>query len=118
MKSEHIDAEEAAVVQRLLAGLVGVVCRFPWLVLAAGLGLCALAVHAACTRLEYHTQRSDLVSPHKDYQRRWRQYLAEFGDDDDIVVVVKGADRGEMRRALDALAARVGQQPQYFDRLF
>jgi hopanoid biosynthesis associated RND transporter like protein HpnN len=70
------------------------------------------------TRLEYRTQRSDLISPNKDYQQRWRQYLAEFGNDDDIVVVVQGTARPRMQRALDALAAAVGRQPDRFDRLF
>ncbi|TMQ29440.1 MAG: hypothetical protein E6K70_25680, partial [Planctomycetota bacterium] len=64
------------------------------------------------------TQRSDLISPNKDYHKRWREYLAEFGNDDDIVVVVKGSDRKRMEEALDLLAKRVQDQPALFDRLF
>jgi hopanoid biosynthesis associated RND transporter like protein HpnN len=117
MNPEQVHAD-TKIVPRLLVGLVTVVCRHPWLVLTAALVTCALSTYASYTRLEYRTQRSDLVSPDKDYQQRWRQYLAEFGDDDDMVVVVQGADRRQMERALDSLAAEVQKQPALFDRLF
>src|SRR6185437_16604405 len=48
----------------------------------------------------------------------WRDYLAEFGDDDDIVDVVKGEDRPRMEKALEALAPQVQAKPELFDRLF
>jgi hopanoid biosynthesis associated RND transporter like protein HpnN len=118
MRTEREQAHEATAVQRLLAGLVGVVCRFPRTVLIVALVLCGLSVYAACTRLEYHTSRNDLVSPHKAYQQRWNNYLAEFGDDDDMVVVIKGPDRAAMQEALEQIAAGVGRQPEHFDRLF
>lgn len=118
MKPEQIRDQGATLVHRLLGGLVIAVCRYPRLVLVTSLILCALSIYAAVTRLEYHTQRSDLIDPHKDCQERWRRYLAEFGDDDDIVVVVKGGDRNRMKAALDTLAVEVGKQPKRFDRLF
>ena len=118
MSAEQVPTGEATAVQRLLVGLVTVVCRRPWLVLAAALALSAVSLYAFCTRLEYRTRRTDLVNPDKDYQRRWQQYLAEFGNDDDMVVVVQGSDRGRMKAALDDLGARVRAQPGRFDRLF
>jgi len=118
MRTEREEAQRTNVVQRLLAALVGTVCRFPRTVLAVAAVLCGLSLYTAWTRLEYHTSRSDLLSPHKDYQRRWNSYLAEFGDDDDMVVVIKGQDRPEMQRALERIAAGVGREPESFDRLF
>lgn len=118
MKSEQGHSHEAALIPRLLVGLVSFVCRHPRWVLASGLLLAALSAYASYTHIEYRTQRSDLVSPRKEYQQRWRQYLAEFGDDDDIVVVVQGGDRPRMEQTLDALADRVRRQPELFDRLF
>jgi hopanoid biosynthesis associated RND transporter like protein HpnN len=70
------------------------------------------------TRLEYRTQRSDLMNPKKDYQKRWHAYLREFGDDDDMVVVVEGSDRARMRAALESLADGVRGNTAVFDRLF
>jgi hopanoid biosynthesis associated RND transporter like protein HpnN len=101
-----------------MGGLVRAVCAWPRTVLVISLALCGVSLYLAMTRLEYHTQRSDLVDPHKDVQERWRRYLAEFGDDDDIVVVVKGSDKNRMKAALDALAVEVGKQPKRFEQLF
>jgi hopanoid biosynthesis associated RND transporter like protein HpnN len=118
MNAEPDQAKEATLVQRLLVGLVTVVCHCPRLVLAVAALLSALSLYVFCTRLEYRTQRTDLVNSNKDYQRRWQQYLAEFGNDEDMVVVVEGADRDRMKAALEALAAGVRAQPERFDRLF
>ncbi len=105
-------------VQRFLRSLVSLVCQYPRLVLLISTGLCALSIFAACTRLQYLTSRSDLISPRKDYQQRWQKYLAEFGDDDDIVAVIKGHDRNHMVAALEEIAAGVGEHADLLDRLF
>jgi hopanoid biosynthesis associated RND transporter like protein HpnN len=117
MMPEQPDSEAGTVAHRLLARLVSGVCRRPRTVLVLSLLVAGLSVFSL-RFLEYRTQRSDLISPNKDSQKRWRQYLAEFGNDDDIVVVVKGHDRPQMQQALDALADKVRQQPALFDRLF
>jgi hopanoid biosynthesis associated RND transporter like protein HpnN len=117
MKAEQAHGH-SPILQRFLVGLITGACRWPKGVLAIALLLGAASLYAAWTRLEYHTQRNDLISPHKDYQQRWQKYLAEFGDDDDIVVVVKGRDRARMQQALEALAREIQQQPENFDRLF
>src|SRR5262245_40484571 len=118
MNPAQVSAKEAAPVRRLLVALVSTVCHFPRTVLAVSLALCVLSLVAAATRLQYHTQRNDLISADKDYQQRWRRYLDEFGDDDDIVVVVRGSDRARMNAALEQMAARVREKPELFDRLF
>jgi predicted RND superfamily exporter protein len=117
MKAEQAQGH-SPILQRFLVGLIALACRWPRAVLATVLLLGAASLYAAGTRLEYHTQRDDLISPHKDCQQRWQQYLAEFGDDNDIVVVVKGRERGRMEQALEALAKEIQEQPKYFDRLF
>src|SRR5262249_12747922 len=53
-----------------------------------------------------------------DHQKRWQRFVEEFGDDDDMVVVVKGKKPERMQDALEAIAAKVQEQPGYFDRLF
>src|SRR6516165_7048396 len=112
------ETEEASFFRRSLIRLVSAVCRFPRLVLFLALLGCAISLYASGTLLQYHTERSDLVNPHKIYQQRWREYLEEFGDDDDIVVVVQGDNRPQMEEALEALASEIGRQGSQFDRLF
>src|SRR5262245_48152979 len=117
MTSDHA-THGGGLVRRFLVALVGTVCRFPRTVLLISLALCALSIAAAATRLQYHTQRNDLISADKDYQQRWRRYLDEFGDDDDVVVVVRGTDRERMKAALEVVAAKIKEKPELFDRLF
>jgi hopanoid biosynthesis associated RND transporter like protein HpnN len=118
MVPEPTSAHEHSAVRRLLGGLVSLVCRYPRTVLLLSLALAGLSLWAAATRLQYKTQRNDLIGADKEYQQRWHAYLHEFGDDDDIVVVVKGSDRPRMEQALEAVAAGVRGQPELFDRLF
>jgi hopanoid biosynthesis associated RND transporter like protein HpnN len=121
MKSEQVHGAHVSFQQRIMIGLVTGACRWPRTVLALVLSLGACSIYLASTRLEYHTQRSDLINPHKDYQQRWLKYLNEFGDDDDIVIVVKGSEPAHherMQQALDLVAERIRGQPDRFDRLF
>jgi hopanoid biosynthesis associated RND transporter like protein HpnN len=118
MRTEHQGHSQAPPFERLLGGLVGLVCRRPWTVLALSVVLCAACMALSSTRLQFQTQRSDLLSPTKDYVQRWQKYVSEFGDDDDIVVLVQGNDRAKMQAALEDIAAQIAQQPQLFDRLF
>jgi hopanoid biosynthesis associated RND transporter like protein HpnN len=105
-------------VRRFLLALVGTACDHPRLVLGLSLGLCVASALASLFCLQYHTSRNDLISARKDCQQRWQKYLAEFGDDDDIVFVVQGGDRARMKQALDHVAAGLAGQPKLFDRIF
>src|SRR5687768_13306525 len=90
-----------------LAALVAAVGRRPWAVLAACLAGVVAAGWVAATRLEYHTQRNDLLAAEKDCQKRWHRYLDAFGDDDDLVAVIRGDDPGRMKAAADAVAGKL-----------
>src|SRR5947199_2104875 len=103
---------------RLLVSFVDACCRWRWTVVFISFVIAAVSATVFYTRLEYRTQRSDLMNPHKDYQERWRAYLREFGDDDDMVVVVEGTDHDRMTAALEHLADEVRLRPQQFERLF
>jgi hypothetical protein len=118
MDPEQVHAKEATIAHRLLAGMVAFVARWPRLVLAFALVLCVLSLYLFFTRVEYKSQRDDLIASHKDVRQRWQGYLDEFGKDEDMVVVVQGGDRAAMVAALEALARRVQQHPAQFDRLF
>ena len=118
MAAEHGTSQEQGLLSRLLTAWVAGVCKRPWLVLAISLLVAVFSVYFACAHLEYQTQRNDLISPTKDYYKRWQQVVAEFGDDDDMVVVLQGTDQEKMKSALEELAGLVQKQPDRFDRLF
>ncbi len=102
----------------LVAGIAGFGCRRPWLVLLATALSCVVCLVYTGMSLTYQTHRNDLIGKNKDYYQRWQQYVAEFGDDDDMVVVVEGQDRGRMIAALTHLAGQIDGRPELFDRLF
>src|SRR5258708_35467847 len=108
---------ETALMPRLLAALAGFGFRRPWLVLAITTVSCAVAVWYTAENLTYLTHRNDLIGKNKDYYKRWDQYVREFGDDDDMVVVVRGPDRAHIVEALEHLAREIEKQPELFDRL-
>lgn len=114
------DPTTPPLVPRLLAALVGCVCRAPRLILCLTAVSLALCAWLACTRLQYRTQRDEMISPTKEVQQRWRAYLQEFGQDDDMVVVVQGdsSARPQMIEAIETLAGRIRAQPETFDRIF
>ena len=42
----------------------------------------------AAKHLGYKVSRVDLLDPESEYNKLWIDYIAEFGDDDDAVIVV------------------------------
>lgn len=117
-QAERENADGAGWLASALAWWVAVVCRRPRLFLGGSLLLVALSIAFAWAHLKYQTQRDDLLSPHKDFYKRWQQYVREFGEDDDMVVVVQGDRQARMKKALDELAGRIAADPNHFNRLF
>jgi uncharacterized protein len=116
MRAEH--EPETAIIPRLIAGIASCSFRRPWIVLFLTALSCGLAIWYVCTHLTYEIHRNDLIGKNRDYYKRWDQYVREFGDDDDMVVVVQGANRERMVAALENLAGEIGKRPELFDRLF
>lgn len=60
----------------------------------------------------------DLLDPSSNYNRLWIDYIAEFGEDDDAVVVVEGSSRDEVVRVLADLSKELLQDTRSFARCF
>ncbi len=118
MSTEQRQKDEVSVIPRILLGIVNTSYRYPRFVLALAALLMGLSIYLAWARLTFHTERRDLVSSRKDYQQRWQQYVDEFGDDDDMVVVVKGNNSERMKESLEKLALKLKSKPDLFDRVF
>ena len=68
--------------------------------LAAPVAVTVVAVLSAVTagvytagNLGYKVSRLDLLDPKNEYNRLWIEYIAEFGEDDDAVIVVEGPSK-------------------------
>ena len=111
MRPDQEHTPEADWLPRIVAACVGVGCRRPWLVLCLTFLSCAACAWYTWNHLVYQTHRNDLISQNKDYLKRWQQYIDEFGDDEDLVVVVQGTNRRRMEMALEDLAGDVAARP-------
>jgi hypothetical protein len=64
--------------------------------------------------LGYKVSRVDLLDPKSDYNKLWIDYIREFGEDDDAVVVVEGPTRERVVKVLEELSREVAQDGERF----
>ena len=73
----------------------------------------ASGVYAA-KHLGYKVSRVDLLDTESEYNKLWIDYIAEFGDDDDAVIVVEGPNREDVIRVLEEVSQEAGRQDTLF----
>ena len=113
-----MSAEDAPAKRSFLAGplmaCTRLALRFPVATLALAAALTVVSLAYTQANLGYRTSRMDLVNPNNDYNRLWTEYINEFGEDDDAVVVVEGASREQVVPVLQEIAGLLARE----DRLF
>src|SRR5262245_23010415 len=100
--------------ERPLLLLTSPALRFPRATLAVAVGLALLCAVYSCRNLGYRSSRLDLLNPKSPYNRLWIQYINEFGDEDDAVIVVEGASREQVVPVLDRLSASLARNKRLF----
>jgi hopanoid biosynthesis associated RND transporter like protein HpnN len=91
-------------VGRLLGRLVGLATARPAWTLALSCALAAASVVYALTALTLKTSQRDLLPPRQPSIQRYAEYAREFGDLDDIVVVVEASSITEAKEYASRLA--------------
>ena len=97
-----------------LQAMTRAVLRAPRTVLALAGGLAFIAILLAVRDMGFRTSRLDLLNPESDYNQLWLEYLEEFGEGDDAVVVVRGANRETVTETIDVLAEAITQDDRHF----
>ena len=101
--------------KRLLTSLSTFVTRQPWLTA----GLCmALAVWTvpAVLKIEFKTDQNDLVGADLEYNRRYLDFLEEFGDLEFLYVVIEvGKDQQAALAAAREIRERVEQLDEHVE---
>jgi hypothetical protein len=82
---------------RLLRRLVRVACRRPWLTLALALLLAAGSLAYALTTLSFATSTRALLPANAPYVLRYVEFDREFGELDDLAIVVEAPSLPEAR---------------------
>ena len=114
MSAEGMPQEEPSFLAGPLGWTTRLITRNPLPVLACGVALAVLALALSANRLGFRTSRLDLLNPDCGYNRLWIEYINEFGDEDDVVVVVEGADRDHVVPVLEELSAALTRQNHFF----
>lgn len=114
MEGEDSHATETSVLSRPLGWIASCVLRFPRFTIGCGLALAAISLIYAGTTLTLRTNRLDLLNPNSSFNKLWLEFIHEFGEEDDAVVVVEGKDRAAVVAALDLLAAEIAHRQRSF----
>ncbi len=112
--SSQAETTETSALSRPLQTITRLAVQFPKLTIAIALAVTVAAVVLTATRLGFRNSRADLLNPKSDYHRRWLAYTKEFGDKEDIVVVVEANSRPQVIAVMATLAGAIRQQPKLF----
>ena len=99
---------------RLLVAWTRVCLRAPAAVTALAVLSAVLAGVWTSWNLGYKVSRLDLLDPKNEYNRLWIEYIAEFGEDDDAVVVVEGPSRKRVVEVLGEVSREVSRDRALF----
>jgi uncharacterized protein len=114
MPSERMPQADSSLMSRPLEWLTGLAVRFPWTTLGLAAAAVGVSIWLSMTQLGFRTSRAELLSPKSDYNRRWLEYTKEFGDKEDVVVVVEGEGREQIVPALDDVCRRLAERSDLF----
>jgi len=107
-------AQATSLLGRSLVGWTRICLARPWLVLLVALAAAGASVAWTAGRLGYKVSRTDLLDPDSDYNKLWIDYIREFGEDDDAVIVVEGPSRTDVIPVLEELSREVAGQGELF----
>ncbi len=114
MSAERKPQAETSLLARPLAWMTRRVVRFPMPVLVLAVAATVFSIVLAGARLGFRTSRLDLLNPDSSYNQLWIEYIKEFGDADDVVVVVEGESREQVVPVLEEISQALARE----DRLF
>ncbi len=114
MSADAAAREKAAFLALPMLWITRFTLRFPVATLALAIGLAIVSLVYTQQKLGYRTSRVDLVNPDNDYNRLWIEYANEFGDEDDAVVVVEGANRDQVVPVLQEISTLLAREDQLF----
>src|ERR1041385_6157071 len=102
---------------RAVGALVALSCRRPSATIAVGVAFALAGAAMSLLFLSVETSKLHLLPTHQRYADVFRQYVADFGALDDVLVVVRGPSVKESAAFAEALARRLRAGPIPFERI-
>jgi hopanoid biosynthesis associated RND transporter like protein HpnN len=104
----------ASLLGRALVAWTRLCLRIPAMIVGVALLSAAVAGLWTARHLGYKVSRVDLLDPDSEYNKLWIDYIREFGEDDDAVIVVEGPSRGQVIAVLEELSGEVARRDALF----
>ena len=104
----------ASLLGQALVAWTRICLRFPAAVVLAAVISAVAAGAWSAQSLGYKVSRIDLLDPKSDYNKLWIDYIKEFGEDDDAVIVVEGPSRDRVIQVLSELSQEVARDGVLF----
>jgi len=114
MPHRSSEQDRRSLLSDALCAATRAVSRRPLLTLWIVAAVSCAAVVLTLARIDFKTDRSDLIDPNADFQRRWIDYADRFGGESDIVVVVEADRRETIVRVLEDIGGRMEREPEHF----
>lgn len=115
MSAERTPQAERSLLSRPLGWITRQVLRAPLPVVVMAVAAASAALALSAGRLGFRTSRLDLLNAECSQNRRWVEYINEFGDEDDVLVVVEGAGREQVVPVLEEFSRALGRENRLFD---
>ena len=96
--------DDESVLAGLLSWITRHVLRYPIVMLVVAVAVALVSAAWTIGHLGFRTSRLDLLNQESGYNKLWIDYITEFGNQDDAVVVVEGRSRKEVISALEELS--------------
>ncbi len=104
--------------ERLLTLLAGAVFRRPGWFLWPQVALAVVCVVYTIEKLEFHTDRNDLVGAEKQYHKIFLEFRKEFTQQDNLVVVAESEAPEKNRQFVERLGVRLEAETNLFTGVF
>lgn len=115
MPQEHLNEfREPSLLAQPLMWLTGWVLRRPVPILALAVCAAVFSLVLASGNLGFHTSRIDLINPNNDQNKLYVEFVEEFGEENEVVIVVEGESRDEVVAVLDDLSQRLAEHQGIF----
>lgn len=114
MHESNTDSAGSSWMANLLRDVTHACARRPKTTLVLTALSCAVCIAYSAARLEFKTDRSDLIDPNTPFHQRWLRYKASFGESSDMVVVVEANRPETIKQALEQLGSELEKQPELF----
>ena len=105
---------ETSIFARPLWSLTLLCCQCPVTVLVLSVLAAVISLYWAYGHLGLKMSRLDLINPKSSFNQLWLDYIDEFGDSNEVVVVVEGKANSDVVAVLEHLTEEIGEFPDFY----